>query len=248
MSHLPLSPVTLSITSPNMFDITIGEYTESYPAFGQYKIIERPDDKVGIMELGIHTYIVNPVPYFEWLDQAGTAYTSIDQLKTDIGLAITWGSNFAVKKTSDVISNTIKNTIDPLIDNMAVDGSGTTSIFRFTFDVDSIVTSLKIYMKDDKKFTDAEFGSENELANGCLLMIKGEPAALFKTNMDVIMESDAVTSLPMLATTDKHLYTTRNFDDKLFMYAGETIEMHIQDKIDQALEEFKLYIRGYRLY
>lgn len=233
----------LSIETPNTFrvDDTI------YPAFGHYTMKIKGEDHIGLEEVGDNHTAVIPTHYEQWTNKEGVPYKSLDQLKVDLGLAITWGMNYISTNVGNIIEATLRERGDT--ENRNIKGTGTSEepmVFEHVFEADSILTAIKFYMEDGSNFADNKFAGINELENGLLLLIKGHPVGRFKTNTDIALASDRIDSIDALASTRKHMLAIREFRRKIFIKKGESVQVFVRDNME-GVTVFNAFIQGYKL-
>lgn len=231
----------LSINYPNTFNID----DDMYPAFGQY-IAQVRNGKVGLEETGDNNTIVKHVLPNQWKNKDNVAYGSLEDLLVDIALATTWGVNYISTDVANIIETTLKlrGTEDPQINGV---GTPQAPVFyEYVLQKDAVLTGMKFYMEDGTGFTDTKFGGIDALDNGLILMIKNVPAGMFKTNLHIALASDKVEEISALAATKKHMLATREFRRKIFIKAGESVQLIAQDDLS-GLSVFNCFIQGYRL-
>lgn len=203
----------------------------------------KDSDKISIYESGSNgtVTILPPVNYTILTDANDAGFASSEEaveyiMNTIKPLGIL--SAPASKLISTYLLNAGSN-------DMTVDGSGVPVIFESVFSAPSILTKLSLFLQDGQAFANDDFAAINALTNGVLLMVDGQPAALWNTNGDIALDSDAY-STTFLAQEGRNILADKIFNPNLFLPQGASVQIIIRDNLI-AVTAFNVKIEGTRL-
>lgn len=205
---------------------------------GKFKLV---NDEVGFIEHGERGFI-NMIHFSQWKKEDGTKYATLDELLKDIAKILSYdkmliGADF-------MIDYNLKNSLGS--DNANVNGSITPVVFESVASRDSLITEFRIYIEDNGTFDDGLFGNLPALSNGCVLMLNGQPAGLFKTNTDLVLRSTNSWSLTTLDSANRNMVCQRLFSPHLSLLTGQKIQFIVRDNLT-GLVKLNFGIRGYKI-
>lgn len=225
----------LSTPYPNTFQID----KTIYPSGEGYSVVDEGEGYIIIMHED--RVMVSRTHFSEWTNEQDLPFEDKDALIKEFCLESRASSNSIFLEVDTFYSAFVLNGANK---NMNVVGTLLAPvIFETVIPNDMLLREFKLYLEDNSAFSNETFAAIPELANGVILKIAGVPAGLFKTNQDIVMAADEVTSHPFLENVNRHMLAKRVFDQRFFIEAGQKIEIVIQDNLSSVVR-FNFRING----